>query len=106
MRLKINNLESKYYCYEEKLPKNFEYRWGIYIFVKKNDILYIGMSQNLRSRVNKYFALRAKGQRDFDYVAIIPIDRSFLFSMERATIQEFNPRHNKKPGKHVNFWAP
>jgi len=63
---------------------------GIYFLIKNKEIVYVGKSTNIRSRiVNHYFS-----KKDFDRISVIELDKSRLDSYEKHYIKSLRPKFN------------
>lgn len=83
--------------------RTFPNRPGIYKFYSKGNIVYIGKSKNLRSRVNTYFSGHDSREKIFvmmksiDDIEIIECDTHLeAIVLEYRQIQEFKPLYNSQ----------
>lgn len=71
-------------------------RQGIYFLISDGEIVYIGQTRNLASRLGNHV-----NSKDFSGYYILPVDDpKSLDDLERAYITEFKPRLNK-----IRFWC-
>jgi hypothetical protein len=70
--------------------ENLYFGSGVYFLCKGKQIVYIGQSVNVGSRVPNHC-----GEKDFDSVFFIPVVKSKLDQYEAALIDFFNPPINK-----------
>jgi len=81
---------------ESSYCKYLSERWGIYILFAKKNILYIGLSSDLGSRLNKHF--HNYGDK-IKSVGIIRLNYKDWFegeAIETGLINNFKPLYNKK----------
>lgn len=70
---------------------------GTYFLIDQGEIVYIGQSRNVFSRLNVHRPGRFKMNFPFDSVSIIQVAHpDDLVSLEDYFILKFRPRHNKK----------
>lgn len=68
---------------------------GVYALSYKNEIVYIGCSKNIASRVGGHYT---KGSIVFDSWKIIPLPqrKESMFDQESRMIRKYNPIYNVK----------
>jgi len=70
---------------------------GVYIFCAPNgDVLYVGQSGDLRTRINTHKRTRPWAKSDGIIVTVYPLrDAETRLILEAVTILRLRPRHNK-----------
>jgi excinuclease UvrABC nuclease subunit len=68
---------------------------GIYLLFKDKELVYIGKSKYVYSRLTSHIIESVK---DFDEMFVIPCDEVELAKLEYTAINEFSPRLNKTSG--------
>ena len=68
---------------------------GCYILIRKNEVVYVGKSVNLLSRINTHLN---EGLKDFDDYDFIYCEKDELDKKESELIKKYNPEYNiQKP---------
>lgn len=76
----------------ERLPKHSAYaRCGIYILFKKDTVVYIGKSLNIRNRV---FTHLSENKKDFDSYSVFECLECDIDLIERGLIDKYLPVFN------------
>lgn len=70
---------------------------GIYFMYMDEELVYIGQSINISSRIINHYRENTKV---FNKVFFIKVDADSLLSVERDLIKKFNPKYNKTNGNH------
>jgi GIY-YIG catalytic domain len=66
---------------------------GVYFLMAGDDVLYVGQSKNVYSRIAQHMA---NAQFEFDHFVITECHADHLLSLEAKFINELNPRWNKE----------
>ena len=74
----------------QKLPKNIV---GVYYLFDKNEVVYIGASENIKSRLIAHYSNKEK---EFDDFSFHTCDKNILFKAEAKAIRRYLPKYNKK----------
>ena len=65
---------------------------GIYLLYYEREIVYVGQSVNLITRIRSH---ADEGRKNFDAVGIIRVPLEYLDDVETAFIRVFEPRYNR-----------
>lgn len=86
-------LDSQLPSYERiiKESANYKLSFGVYFLVKESEIVYIGQSVNIASRIATHYS---EGRIEFDRYCYVPCDRSNLNAIESLYIHMFKPVMN------------
>ena len=74
---------------------------GVYFLYDKDELVYIGTSENILSRIGQHIAQKVK---IFDRFEVFPTGGKFdRYKLESFLIQLFKPKYNVAPGKIFDF---
>jgi hypothetical protein len=82
---------------------------GVYFLLSDSEVVYVGKTTNLTTRVLSHSA-----QKDFDAVYYLPVKISELNDVERKYIKQLDPKYNNDYSfgyenggeRRVMFWLP
>ena len=91
--MEIPNLPERYKVDFNHLPffevNSFDV--GIYFLINKNEIVYIGRSLNLMSRIGSHIK---EGAKIFDSFRLLKCDEHYIDLLENILINEIRPKYN------------
>lgn len=72
---------------------------GVYLLFKNRELIYIGKSKYVYSRLTSHIT---ESLKDFDQMFVIECDETELEQLEYSAINEFKPKLNKTGGRFTN----
>lgn len=71
---------------------------GVYFLFNDNDLVYVGESEDIHRRVGQH-----RKNKEYDsYSFIVQTDPHLRLRLEKAYIEKFNPKYNKRAGNSSN----
>jgi len=83
------------------LPCAKDFRFVVYMLVKNDEVIYVGQSRNLKSRVCSHVGNEA----DFDYIDFFDVDPFEANNVEADRIVRYNPKFNTTLPKNDTYMA-
>lgn len=88
----------------ELIPINQQYY--IYFLFKNEELIYIGQSCVLISRIGAHQSYRKKNKKDFNFISSIQVSSKKVLALEAFYIDKYKPRHNivhNESNKLINY---
>ena len=99
---RVQNIESEKQAILNRAVK-FSPTSGIYFLIKDQEIVYVGKSVNIQTRLGVHLN---EGAIDFDSYSFIECGQAEMNNLEMEYILRFQPRHNKGVPKCDRFVSP